>query len=35
LTTTSALEAGASVAVRAHTARLTLAPNTVVAIKTG
>jgi hypothetical protein len=33
LTTTSALEAGASVAVRAHRARLTLKPNTVVAIQ--
>jgi hypothetical protein len=35
LTTTSAIEAGASVAVRAHRARLMLAPNTVVAIRTG
>jgi hypothetical protein len=35
LTTASAIEAGASVAVRAHRARLVLAPNTVVAISTG
>jgi hypothetical protein len=35
LTTASAIEAGASVAVRAHRARLVLAPNTVVAIRTG
>jgi hypothetical protein len=35
LTTGSAIEAGASVAVRAHRARLVLAPNTVVAIGTG
>jgi hypothetical protein len=35
LTTTSATEAEASVAVRAHRARLALAPNTVVAIETG
>jgi hypothetical protein len=35
LTTASALEAGASVAVRAHRARLVLAPNTVVAIELG
>ncbi len=34
LTTSSAIEAQASVAVRAHIARLVLAPNTVVAIKT-
>jgi hypothetical protein len=32
LTTASAVEAGATVAVHAHRARLTLAPNTVVAI---
>lgn len=35
LTTASAIDAGASVAVRAHRARLVLAPNTVVAIKIG
>jgi hypothetical protein len=35
LTTASAIEAGTSVAVRAHRARLVLAPNTVVAISTG
>ncbi len=35
LTTTSAIEAGASVTVRAHSARLMLAPNTVVAVKLG
>jgi hypothetical protein len=35
LTTTSAVEAGTSVPVRAHRARLLLAPHTVVAIKTG
>lgn len=35
LTTASAIEKGASVAVRAHRARLVLAPNTVVAISTG
>jgi hypothetical protein len=35
LTTASAIEAGASVAVRAHRTRLVLAPNTVVAIRTG
>jgi hypothetical protein len=35
LTTASAIEAGASITVRAHRARLVLAPNTVVAIKTG
>jgi hypothetical protein len=34
LTTTSAIEAGASVPVHAHRARLVLAPNTVVAIGT-
>jgi hypothetical protein len=34
LTIASAIEAGASVAVHAHRARLTLAPNTVVAIAT-
>jgi hypothetical protein len=34
LTTASAIEAGASVAVRAHRAQLVLAPNTVVAIGT-
>ena len=34
LTTASAIEAGASVAVRAHRARLVLAPNTVVALAT-
>jgi hypothetical protein len=35
LTTASAIEAGGSVTVRAHTARLILKPNTVVAIRTG
>jgi hypothetical protein len=35
LTTVSAIEAGASVPVRAHRARLLLAPHTVVAVKTG
>ncbi|MGC2374791.1 MAG: hypothetical protein WA484_13040 [Solirubrobacteraceae bacterium] len=35
LTITSAIEAGASVTVRAHSARLMLAPNTVVAVKLG
>jgi hypothetical protein len=35
LTTASASETGGSVAVHAHRARLVLAPNTVVAIKTG
>jgi hypothetical protein len=35
LTTTTAIEAGGSVAVHAHRARLTLAPNTVVAIQVG
>ena len=35
LTTSSAIEAGGSVAVRAHRARLVLAPNTVVAVKLG
>ncbi|HEY5192326.1 MAG TPA: hypothetical protein VIJ39_00465 [Solirubrobacteraceae bacterium] len=34
LTTASSIEAGASVAVRAHRVRLVLAPNTVVAIGT-
>jgi hypothetical protein len=35
LTTSSAIEAGGSVAVRAHSTRLMLAPNTVVAVKLG
>jgi hypothetical protein len=35
LTTVRAIEAGGSIAVHAHRARLVLAPNTVVAIKTG
>jgi hypothetical protein len=35
LTTGSSLEMGASVVVRAHRARVVLAPNTVVAIRTG
>jgi hypothetical protein len=35
LTTATAIEAGGSIAVHAHRARLTLAPNTVVAIQVG
>ena len=35
LTTASAIEAGGSVAVRAHRARLVLKPNTVVAVELG
>jgi hypothetical protein len=35
ITTASAIEAGASVTVRAHSVRLVLAPNTVVAVKLG
>ncbi len=35
LTTASSVEAGATVAVRAHRARLVLAPNTIVAVRTG
>jgi hypothetical protein len=35
LTTASAIESGASVAVHAHRAQLVLAPHTVVAVKTG